>query len=117
MAISSELATSVSFTTRSLTMLLHHPAAPVSPVQAHTFELDLDTAKFGEYLRGGIVTQHKEHKKLSFRPLSEALENPGELLLSDFSKTENCPQLHLAFQALDAYQVRTTVVVRYQGIP
>lgn len=81
-------------------------------LQAHSFELDLDTTKFGEYIRGGIVTQHKESKQLSFKKLSEALENPGEFLLSDFSKLEQSPQLHLAFQALNAYQVTLGVDTR-----
>eukprot|EP00879_Flechtneria_rotunda_P033373 GHRR01036959.1.p1 GENE.GHRR01036959.1~~GHRR01036959.1.p1 ORF type:complete len:159 (-),score=38.52 GHRR01036959.1:116-592(-) len=75
--------------------------------QAHSFELDVDTTKFGEFVRGGIVTQHKETKILSFKKLSEALEAPGEFLLSDFSKIERSPMLHVAFQALDAYQVTT----------
>jgi ubiquitin-activating enzyme E1 len=43
---------------------------------------------------------------LSFKRLGEALEQPGEFLMSDFSKFERGPLLHLAFQALDAYQVR-----------
>jgi ubiquitin-activating enzyme E1 len=48
---------------------------------------------------------------LSFKRLGEALESPGEFLLSDFSKMERGPLLHLAFQALDAYQVRWGVEV------
>jgi ubiquitin-activating enzyme E1 len=74
-------------------------------VQAHSFELELDTTGFSPYSRGGIVTQHKESKVLAFKRLSEALEEPGEFLLSDFSKMERSPLLHVAFQALDAYQV------------
>jgi len=81
--------------------------------QAHSFELDCDTTKFGAYSRGGIVTQHKESKVLSFKKLSDALEEPGEFLLSDFSKIERSPLLHLAFQALDAYQVE--LVPRWRG--
>jgi hypothetical protein len=38
-------------------------------------------------------------------PLAQALETPGEFLLSDFSKFDRPPLLHLAFQALDAFQV------------
>lgn len=74
--------------------------------QAHSFELECDTSKFGAYTRGGIVTQHKEGKVLAFKKLADALEEPGEFLLSDFSKIERSPLLHLAFQALDVYQVR-----------
>lgn len=74
-------------------------------MQAHSFELECDTSGFGAYVRGGIVTQHKESKVLTFKKLAESLEEPGEFLLSDFSKIERSPLLHLAFQALDAYQV------------
>jgi hypothetical protein len=42
---------------------------------------------------------------LAFKKLSDALDEPGEMLLSDFSKIERSPLLHIAFQALDAYQV------------
>jgi ubiquitin-activating enzyme E1 len=42
---------------------------------------------------------------VEFKTLSEALETPGEFLLSDFSKIERSPLLHILFQALDAYQV------------
>lgn len=51
------------------------------------------------------MTQHKEAKQLSFKKLSEAIDAPGEFLMSDFSKFERGPMLHLAFQALDTYQV------------
>jgi hypothetical protein len=79
--------------------------------QAHSFELELDTTSgFGAYTRGGIVTQHKEPRVLAFKRLAEALEAPGEFLLSDFSKTERSPLLHVAFQALDTYQVRAARV-------
>ncbi|GBG00327.1 ubiquitin-activating enzyme E1, partial [Raphidocelis subcapitata] len=80
-----------------------HKPIRVKNCKAHSFELDLDTGKYGEYLRGGIVTQFKEPKTLAFKSLEEALESPGEFLLSDFSKLERSPLLHLAFQALDAF--------------
>lgn len=38
------------------------------------------------YQRGGIVTQHKGSKTLAFKPLGQAIAEPGEFLLSDFSK-------------------------------
>eukprot|EP00887_Chlorella_sp_A99_P004083 scaffold23.g4083.t1 len=82
---------------------------------AHSFELEVDSTGFAPYqagappdspepepsaagggslrrrcraafARGGIVTQHKPSKTLEFRPLARALEEPGEFLLSDFSK-------------------------------
>jgi len=42
---------------------------------------------------------------LAFRRLSEALPSPGDLLLSDFAKMDRPGLLHIAFQALDAFQV------------
>eukprot|EP00951_Prasinocladus_malaysianus_P022576 scaffold189628_cov45-Prasinocladus_malaysianus.AAC.1 len=74
-------------------------------VQPHHFELEEDTTGFGEYTRGGIVTQFKPAKTISFKTLAQALVEPGEFLLSDFSKMERSPQLHVAYQALDAFQV------------
>lgn len=156
-----------------------------TPNQAHSFEIDVDTTGFGEYSRGGIVTQFKEPKTLAFKSLAEvgprglrffwgggvpcsegavgswgvgvpsyaqggvgsapsgrscaarftpnaaplvtpttnqpnnqpttthlpilkrrqSIESPGEFLLSDFSKMERPALLHLAFQALDKFQV------------
>lgn len=77
----------------------------VTQVQAHTFELEEDTSSFGEHVKGGIVTEHKESKSLDFKPLSQALDDPGEFLLSDFAKMERAGVLHVGFQALDAFQV------------
>ena len=88
---------------------MQHTRRQRTASQAHSFELELDTSGFSEYARGGIVQQHKEAKTLEFKSLAEALEAPGEFLLSDFSKMERSPLLHLAFQALDAYQVRLAV--------
>ena len=44
---------------------------------------------------------------LSFRSLAESLEDPGEFLLTDFAKLERSPLLHIGFQALDAFTVRS----------
>ena len=74
-------------------------------VQAHTFELEEDTSSYGNYIKGGIVTEHKEPKTLDFKPLAQALDDPGEFLLSDFAKMERPGVLHLGFQALNAFQV------------
>ena len=73
--------------------------------QPHSFELEEDTSAYGEYQRGGIVTQHKEAKTLAFRGLEEATASPGEFLFSDFSKLERPALLHAGFRALDAFQV------------
>ena len=75
------------------------------PVQAHSFELEEDTSSYSTFVCGGIVTQFKRPKQLAFQPLQAALQSPGEFLFSDFSKIERPGLLHVAFQALDTFQV------------
>lgn len=75
----------------------------IKNAKAHSFVVDIDSTSFGDYVRGGIATQHKESKILSFKALSEALETPGEFLLTDFSKIERSALLHIGFQALSAF--------------
>ncbi|PKU84246.1 Ubiquitin-activating enzyme E1 1 [Dendrobium catenatum] len=70
----------------------------------YSFALEEDTTGFGTYNRGGIVTQVKQPKVLQFKPLRDALRDPGDFLLSDFSKIDRSPLLHLAFEALDAFR-------------
>eukprot|EP00775_Hariotina_reticulata_P006408 gene6408-6639_t len=95
-----------------MTELNNHKPIKIKNCKAHSFELEWDTTGFSEYVRGGIVTQHKEVKTLEFKTLSDALEAPGEFLLSDFSKIERSPLLHIAFQALDAYQAEQGALPR-----
>ncbi len=74
-------------------------------MQPHSFELEQDTSSYKGYVRGGIVAQFKRPKQLAFQPLQQAIDSPGEFLFSDFSKIERPGLLHVAFQALDAFQV------------
>ncbi|XP_068636995.1 ubiquitin-activating enzyme E1 1 isoform X2 [Aristolochia californica] len=75
----------------------------IKNARAYSFTLEEDTTNFGLYEKGGIVTQVKQPKVLKFKPLKEALKDPGDFLLSDFSKFDRPPVLHLAFQALDKF--------------
>ena len=75
----------------------------IKNARPYSFMLEEDTTNFGLYERGGIVTQVKQPKVLNFKPLREALRDPGDFLLSDFSKFDRPPLLHLAFQALDKF--------------
>ncbi|KAL8225130.1 hypothetical protein R6Q57_017687 [Mikania cordata] len=75
----------------------------VKSCRPYSFFLEEDTTNFGTYVKGGIVTQVKQPKVLNFKPLKEALRSPGEFLLSDFSKFDRPPLLHLSFQALDKF--------------
>lgn len=47
---------------------------------------------------GGIVTQYKEPKQMSHRSMDACMSDPGDFLLSDFSKIERPQLLHVAFQ-------------------
>lgn len=51
-----------------------------------------------------MAVEEKQPKTLAFKTYREALAAPGEFLLSDFSKLERSPLLHLAFQALAAFR-------------
>jgi ubiquitin-activating enzyme E1 len=75
----------------------------IKNVKPFSFTLEEDTSSYGQYMKGGIVTQVKQPKVLNFKPLREALKDPGDFLLSDFSKFDRPPLLHLAFQALDRF--------------
>ncbi|GAB2290591.1 E1 ubiquitin-activating protein [Dionaea muscipula] len=75
----------------------------VKNARPYSFFLEEDTTNYGFYQKGGIVTQVKEPKVLNFKPLREALADPGDFLLSDFSKFDRPSLLHLAFQALDKF--------------
>ncbi|RZB69845.1 Ubiquitin-activating enzyme E1 2 isoform A [Glycine soja] len=75
----------------------------IKNARAYSFTLEEDTTNYGRYEKGGIVTQVKQPKVLNFKPFREALSDPGDFLLSDFSKFDRPPLLHLAFQALDKF--------------
>ncbi|KAF6164867.1 hypothetical protein GIB67_017070 [Kingdonia uniflora] len=88
---------------RGMTQLNDGKPRKVSNTRPYSFTIDEDTAKTDAYLGGGIVTQVKQPKVLHFKPLREAIKDPGDFLLSDFSKFDRPPMLHLAFQALDRF--------------
>ncbi|KAL9242583.1 hypothetical protein vseg_016569 [Gypsophila vaccaria] len=75
----------------------------VKSSRPYSFMLDEDTTNYTPYEKGGIVTQVKQPKVLNFKSLREALADPGDFLLSDFSKFDRPPLLHLAFRALDKF--------------
>ncbi len=78
---------------------------PVKVLSAkpHSLEIEVDSTGFGAYVKGGIVTQVKQPKTLHFKSLSESIEAPGEFLMSDFSKFERPPLLHVGFRAVDEF--------------
>uniref|UniRef100_A0A0E0RCN2 Ubiquitin-activating enzyme E1 C-terminal domain-containing protein n=1 Tax=Oryza rufipogon TaxID=4529 RepID=A0A0E0RCN2_ORYRU len=76
----------------------------IKNARPYSFTLEEDTTSYGTYVRGGIVTQVKPPKVLKFKTLKDAIKEPGEFLMSDFSKIDRPPLLHLAFQALDKFR-------------
>lgn len=88
---------------RGMTELNDGKPRKIKNARAYSFTLEEDTTNFGGYERGGIVTQVKQPKVLNFKPLKEAIKDAGDFLLSDFSKFDRPPLLHLAFQALDKF--------------
>ncbi|KAG7745711.1 hypothetical protein KL932_000741 [Ogataea haglerorum] len=64
--------------------------------------VDFDPS-WGSYIKGGIYTQVKMPKQISFQKLSTQLENP-EFFYSDFAKMERPPLFHLGFQALNEFE-------------
>ncbi|KAJ9057189.1 E1 ubiquitin-activating protein [Entomophthora muscae] len=81
----------------------------VTVVGPHTFKIG-DTSGFSDYTKGGVFTRVKMPKTLHFKSLRESLETP-EFLVSDFAKFDRPQQLHLGFQALDAF------VTRHSALP
>ena len=96
----------------STSSLSSPPSFLIANCKPTSFELvGVDCSNFkNAYERGGVVVQVKQPKTLSFAPLAVAAEEPlnsatGGFLVSDFSKFDRPPLLHLGFAALDAFQV------------
>ncbi|KAK0154782.1 Ubiquitin-like modifier-activating enzyme 1 [Merluccius polli] len=68
----------------------------------YTFSI-CDTTGFSDYVRGGIVSQVKMPKKVSFKSLPSSMAEP-ELMITDFAKFDRPGQLHVGYQAIHAYQ-------------
>lgn len=88
---------------QGMTELNDKKARRIRECGPHSFTLEEDTRHFAAYSKGGIVIQVKQSKVLKFKPLEDALQSPGAFLCTDYSKTNRCPLLHLAFQALDEF--------------
>lgn len=67
----------------------------------YTFSI-CDTSNFSDYIRGGIVSQVKVPKKISFKSLLTSLAEP-DFVMTDFAKYCRPVQLHIGFQALHQF--------------
>ncbi len=65
--------------------------------------LGVDASECSEVATQGYITQVKAPVEVSFKSYREALEDPGELMMSDFAKFDRNPLLHLAYKALASY--------------
>ena len=68
------------------------------------FQLEDFDPSWGTYQKGGIYTQVKTPISVDYEDLETQLANP-EFLISDFAKFVRPIQLHLGFQALDAFKI------------
>eukprot|EP00557_Chaetoceros_sp_GSL56_P003823 CAMPEP_0176498632 /NCGR_PEP_ID=MMETSP0200_2-20121128/12437_1 /TAXON_ID=947934 /ORGANISM="Chaetoceros sp., Strain GSL56" /LENGTH=1064 /DNA_ID=CAMNT_0017896877 /DNA_START=63 /DNA_END=3257 /DNA_ORIENTATION=+ len=70
----------------------------------YTFELDgVDLSSCMTPGTQGYITQVKKPVTVSFQSYQEALENPEELMMSDFAKFDRPQLLHLFYKALDVF--------------
>eukprot|EP00940_MAST-03C_sp_MAST-3C-sp2_P001396 g1396.t1 len=76
---------------------------PVKVMSPYSFSIE-DTSGCPTSGQGGYFKQVKQPKTMSFKSLADRLADPGEFLGSDFSKFGRSELMHLAWQALDAYQ-------------
>ncbi|XP_039567135.1 ubiquitin-like modifier-activating enzyme 1 [Passer montanus] len=67
----------------------------------YTFSIG-DTSSYGDYVRGGIVTQVKMPKHIHFKRLRDAMAEP-EMMVTDFGKAERPSMLHWAWQGLHRF--------------
>jgi len=77
----------------------------------YTFSID-DTTSFSDYERGGVILQVKQPKEINFRPLSSALTNMGEPVMTDFAKFSSPGLMHLCYQTLHSWVGRNSNMPR-----
>ncbi|XP_063792145.1 ubiquitin-like modifier-activating enzyme 1 isoform X1 [Pseudophryne corroboree] len=87
---------------QGMTELNNYDPVEIKVLGPYTFSI-CDTTKFSDYVRGGIVSQVKMPKKISFKPLRKSIQEP-EFIITDFAKFDHPSQLHLGFQGLHAFQ-------------
>ncbi|GJJ07325.1 hypothetical protein Clacol_001526 [Clathrus columnatus] len=68
----------------------------------YTFTIG-DTRNMGQYVSGGVFTQVKKPKIITFKSLRESLKSP-EFFITDFAKFDRPTTLHAGFQALSVFR-------------
>lgn len=59
----------------------------------------------------GYITPVKKAVIMSFKTHKEELEDPGDLMMSDFAKFNRPQLLHLAYQALALYTAAERIIL------
>eukprot|EP00088_Acartia_fossae_P034488 TRINITY_DN353_c0_g1_i1.p1 TRINITY_DN353_c0_g1~~TRINITY_DN353_c0_g1_i1.p1 ORF type:complete len:1113 (+),score=407.62 TRINITY_DN353_c0_g1_i1:244-3582(+) len=67
----------------------------------YTFSIG-DTSAFSDYVSGGVATQVKKPKVISFKSLEESMKEP-EFVMTDFAKFDSPAKLHTCYQTLHGY--------------
>lgn len=80
------------------------PGVDLSSSSSHTNSSDDADAGGVVVNQQGYITQIKQPVTVTHQPYRLAVEQPGELLLSDFAKFDRPALLHLGFRALAQYQ-------------
>ncbi len=70
----------------------------------YTFSIG-DTTGFSDYIRGGVVTQVKMPKSITFKSLAQSLQDP-DMLITDWAKMERPAQMHIGYMALHEFAKR-----------
>ena len=88
-----------------------HEPIPIEVIDGFSFKLAIDTTKFKEYKREGLVENVKVAKKIQFHSLKESMKNPvassqyGMLETPDLRFFGRSDQLHLAITAVWLFQM------------
>ncbi|XP_041130083.1 ubiquitin-like modifier-activating enzyme 1 [Polyodon spathula] len=96
-----------------MTELNNHEPIEIRIIDTYMFSI-CDTSGFSEYKKGGIVTEVKMPKTLTFKPLKDSLNDP-EMNVTDFSKIERHYTFHIAFQALHRFVKETGRLPKPRG--
>jgi len=67
----------------------------------YTFSIG-DTSAFSDYVSGGVATQVKKPKEVSFKNLEDSMKDP-EFVITDFAKFDTPAKLHACYQTLHSY--------------
>ncbi|GAM28031.1 hypothetical protein SAMD00019534_112070 [Acytostelium subglobosum LB1] len=78
------------------------PPQKIKVISPYTFSIG-DTSAFGVYTNGGYVTEVKQPKIVSFKPLAEVLDKAEGLFTTDDFKFDHPYQLLVGFQAIHAF--------------